>query len=81
MSAGITFDIDLEFTCNEKQQLNIVDENFCRKHLLQVIRWNCYNILFIWLQGAIVLVLWYGGKLVNDHSMNVGELTCKKCLF
>lgn len=26
-------------------------------------------------QGAIVLVLWYGGKLVHDREMNVGELT------
>ncbi|XP_057295728.1 uncharacterized protein LOC130624179 [Hydractinia symbiolongicarpus] len=26
-------------------------------------------------QGAIVLVLWYGGKLVHDRDMNVGELT------
>jgi len=26
-------------------------------------------------QGAIVLVLWYGGKLVHDGKMNVGELT------
>jgi len=28
-------------------------------------------------QGAITLVLWYGGKLVHDRSMNVGELTGK----
>ena len=26
-------------------------------------------------QGAIVLVLWYGGKLVHDGDMDVGKLT------
>ena len=26
-------------------------------------------------QAAIVLVLWYGGKLVNEHELNVGILT------
>lgn len=29
-------------------------------------------------QGAVVLVLWYGGSLVNHGAMNVGILTGNK---
>ena len=28
-------------------------------------------------QGAIALVLWYGGKLVHDGDLSPGILTCK----
>ena len=28
-----------------------------------------------------MLVLWYGGKLVNEHELNVGILTGKTCLL
>ena len=27
--------------------------------------------------GAIALVLWYGGKLVNEHIISAGVVTCE----
>ena len=29
--------------------------------------------------GALCLVLWYGGKLVNEGTLSAGVLTCEFC--
>lgn len=40
------------------------------------------GVLGILANGAIALLLWYGGKLLNEKAISVGVITCKfHCKF
>lgn len=52
-----------------------IDNSFMSGSKLSLASGVFNAIIAVLTTGAIVLVLWYGGKLVHDGEMNVGELT------